>query len=157
MITLQKATEITSEKVEGLAEGFKSRVGRWVNLCRLDGLKPYIYEGFRSNVRQAELYAQGRTTPGEIITKAQPGQSFHNYGYAFDWVPLIPTAKASNMWEAGWDEEKLYERGRELAKDLHLRWFDWDTPHLEDSMFRDVNDLKDALEKGAWPYAGRLQ
>ncbi len=48
------------------------------------GLVPYIHEGFRSEQRQAELYAQGRTAPGKIVTNAKPGQSIHNYGKAAD-------------------------------------------------------------------------
>ena len=45
-----------------------------------------IVEGYRSPQRQAELYAQGRTTPGDIVTRAQPGESLHQYGVAVDFV-----------------------------------------------------------------------
>lgn len=48
------------------------------------GLIPYIHEGYRSQERQAQLYAQGRTAPGPIVTNAKPGQSIHNYGMAAD-------------------------------------------------------------------------
>lgn len=34
------------------------------------------------------LYAQGRTTPGKIVTNAKPGQSAHNFGLAVDLAPL---------------------------------------------------------------------
>ena len=37
-----------------------------------------VIEGHRSNARQAELYAQGRTAPGPRVTNAKPGQSRHN-------------------------------------------------------------------------------
>jgi peptidoglycan LD-endopeptidase CwlK len=50
------------------------------------GLPIRITEGFRSIERQNELYAQGRTTPGQIVTNAKGGQSFHNYGVAVDFV-----------------------------------------------------------------------
>jgi peptidoglycan L-alanyl-D-glutamate endopeptidase CwlK len=33
---------------------------------------------YRSNEEQAELYAQGRTKPGSIVTWAKPGESLHN-------------------------------------------------------------------------------
>jgi peptidoglycan L-alanyl-D-glutamate endopeptidase CwlK len=45
-----------------------------------------IVEGYRSLERQAELYAQGRTTPGPKVTNAKPGYSWHNYGLAVDFV-----------------------------------------------------------------------
>ena len=48
------------------------------------GLQPFINEGARTMERQAALYAQGRTTPGNIVTNAKPGQSLHNYGVAAD-------------------------------------------------------------------------
>lgn len=43
----------------------------------------------RSNAEQAALFAQGRTAPGKIVTKALPGQSAHNYGLAIDVVPIV--------------------------------------------------------------------
>jgi peptidoglycan L-alanyl-D-glutamate endopeptidase CwlK len=39
-----------------------------------------VLEGRRSSERQAELYAQGRTAPGPIVTYAKPGQSDHESG-----------------------------------------------------------------------------
>ena len=43
---------------------------------------------FRSFEEQDDLYAKGRTTPGSIVTKARGGESPHNYGMAFDIVPI---------------------------------------------------------------------
>lgn len=45
-----------------------------------------ITEGLRSIERQNQLYAQGRTTKGSIVTNAKGGESFHNYGVAVDFV-----------------------------------------------------------------------
>lgn len=53
------------------------------------GVDLLITSGFRSFAEQDALYAQGRTTPGQVVTQAKGGQSFHNYGVAFDCVPLI--------------------------------------------------------------------
>lgn len=44
--------------------------------------QPFITEGYRSPERQAELYAQGRTKPGKIVTNTR--ESLHQYGYAAD-------------------------------------------------------------------------
>src|SRR5687767_7494495 len=50
---------------------------------------------YRSSEEQAELYAQGRTKPGKVVTWAPPGQSKHNFtvsgqpaSKAFDFVVL---------------------------------------------------------------------
>jgi len=43
----------------------------------------------RTMAEQAALYAQGRTTPGLIVTHAPPGESAHQYGLALDGVPIV--------------------------------------------------------------------
>lgn len=43
-----------------------------------------IISTYRTFAEQDALYAQGRTTPGNIITNARGGESFHNYKIAFD-------------------------------------------------------------------------
>lgn len=48
------------------------------------GVKVEVISGLRSWAAQAALFAQGRTKPGRIVTKARPGSSWHNYGLAID-------------------------------------------------------------------------
>jgi len=43
-----------------------------------------ILSGTRTYAQQDKLYAQGRTTPGNIVTNARGGQSNHNFGIAWD-------------------------------------------------------------------------
>lgn len=45
-----------------------------------------VVQGLRTIKEQNDLYAQGRTKPGPIVTKAKGGSSFHNYGLAFDFA-----------------------------------------------------------------------
>jgi len=54
-----------------------------------------VVSGLRTAAEQAALYAQGRTKPGPIVTKAKAGFSMHNYGLAVDVVPYLsgPTGK----------------------------------------------------------------
>lgn len=40
--------------------------------------------GTRTYREQATIFAQGRTRQGKIVTKAGPGQSYHNFGVAWD-------------------------------------------------------------------------
>lgn len=51
---------------------------KWIQACEAAGLKVGIYQTYRSKAEQNMDYAQGRTTPGKIITNAQGGQSPHN-------------------------------------------------------------------------------
>lgn len=62
-----------------------------------DGISVLLTCTYRSNEEQDALYAQGRTKPGSIVTKAKGGQSKHNAvdesggpaAEAFDVVPLL--------------------------------------------------------------------
>ena len=57
--------------------------------CKAQGVELLVTCTRRTLEEQAALYAQGRTTPGKIVTRAKPGQSAHNYGCAIDIVPLV--------------------------------------------------------------------
>ena len=48
-----------------------------------------ITMGYRTIKEQNDLYAQGRTKPGNKVTNAKGGQSFHNFGLAVDLVELV--------------------------------------------------------------------
>jgi hypothetical protein len=97
-----------------------------------------ITEGFRSIERQNELYAQGRTTPGNIVTNAKGGESFHNYGIAFDIV-FIETGY--NPPAVDWDIVGF------LGKRLGFEWGgDWksfvDKPHFEMPLKYSLKDFQ---------------
>lgn len=93
------------------------------------GYTVHVFEGYRSIARQNELYAQGRTTPGNIVTKAKGGESIHNYGAAVDIV-FGPKGKPS------WNPKEPWDKLGEVGKKYGFEWGgDWegfsDLPHLE--------------------------
>jgi peptidoglycan L-alanyl-D-glutamate endopeptidase CwlK len=47
-----------------------------------------IVQGLRTIDEQNALYAQGRTKPGNKVTNAKGGSSYHNYGLAVDFALL---------------------------------------------------------------------
>ena len=61
----------------------------------------------------------------------------HQYKLAIDFVPLVPHPKTAGMWNADWDNEKLYAQAQRLAAKHQLRPLSWETPHLEDACFAD--------------------
>lgn len=73
-----------------------------------------ITSGYRSLEEQAELYAQGRTKPGSIVTNAKPGQSNHNHrraidvvdrknGYNIDWPTIGSLGESCGLsWGGRW-------------------------------------------------------
>lgn len=50
------------------------------------GVHPIITQTLRTFEEQAVLYAQGRTIAGKVVTNSKPGQSYHQYGLALDFV-----------------------------------------------------------------------
>ena len=52
---------------------------------------------FRSFDEQDALYAKGRPAGGQIVTWARGGESPHNYGMAFDVVPI---ENGKPIWDA---------------------------------------------------------
>lgn len=135
MISLELAGKVTEQKLATLHPATRNKVLAWLGECSAEGLLIYVYEGFRSCERQSQLYAQGRTTKGRIVTKAGPGQSMHQYGLAVDFVPLKPHAKAAGQYEAAWNSESQYNQAHAIAAKHGLRRLSWETPHLEDSSF----------------------
>lgn len=101
----------------------------------------FVVEGLRTKERQAELYAQGRTKPGKIVTWTMASK--HLEGRAVD---LAPIADGVILWN---DSKKfdaialaMYSSAKELG--VTVRWgADWnsngkprekgetDSPHWE--------------------------
>jgi hypothetical protein len=64
------------------------------------GYPSKTYECYRSAERQARLYAQGRTEPGKIVTKAEPFSSAHQYFLAAD---IIHETRGWNVSDDYWE------------------------------------------------------
>ena len=123
-----------AQAVPSLAAAYVRALGRWQGdpVLRLLG-QPIITECFRSAKRQDELYTQGRTTPGPIVTYKRGGESKHNVlpSVALDVAFLLPNGEAS------WSGLLLSKFARLMkAADAQVRWGgDWpgfrDRPHFE--------------------------
>jgi peptidoglycan L-alanyl-D-glutamate endopeptidase CwlK len=85
-----------------------------------------ITQGFRSFAEQDKLYAQGRTTPGQIVTNARGGQSFHNFGLAFDVFD-----KNQKNWDAV-DWKGIGKLGEDAGLEWGGTWAKFpDRPHFQ--------------------------
>ena len=86
--------------------------------------------GRRTFQEQDELYAQGRTRPGNIVTNSRGGLSNHNYGLAVDVVPRVNGRPNWNVPSSTW--QTIGDAGKRAG----LSWGgDWrtfkDPPHFE--------------------------
>ena len=75
----------TDAKILTLHPLLRGKASKFVNAVekRL-GKRIKITDGLRTFAEQDKLYSQGRTTAGKKVTNAKGGQSYHNYGLAFD-------------------------------------------------------------------------
>ncbi len=94
----------------------------------------------RSVAEQNKLYAKGRTLPGKIVTNARGGESFHNYGVAFDICPVI-------NGKAIFNDISLFNRVGKIGINLGLEWGgEWkkfiDKPHFQYTAGYSLNAFK---------------
>lgn len=88
---------------------------QFIGECAKQGIDVLITSTYRDNESQAALYAQGRTAAGPRVTNAKPGESFHNYRLAFDFVPMV-------NGKPQWKDEKLFARCGAIAESIGLEW-----------------------------------
>lgn len=80
---------MASRSLDDLRPAVKAKAECFLGKAKAAGHDVLITCTLRTMDEQAALYAQGRTVPGKRVTKAKPGQSAHNFGLAFDFVPMI--------------------------------------------------------------------
>ena len=141
MTTLTEAGSRTMRAIATLDVGFQKQARGWVNEMVTSRIEPLIYCGRRTMEEQSALYQKGRTSKGKIVTKARPGESFHNHGLAFDWVPLKRTAKNADLWIANWDDETAFRLGEHVGLSFGLAGISWETGHLQTSKYKSWRDI----------------
>lgn len=130
-------SKLQKSVLDGLQPDAVILANRLISAARDRGIELRVISGYRSPEQQLELYAQGRTRPGPIITHARV--SVHNTGLAFD-VVIVEDGKLV----FGGDK---YRTVGELGKALGLIWGgDWpmpDQPHFETATAKQaLGDLK---------------
>ena len=105
----------------------------------------HILSGTRTYAEQEALFAQGRSAPGPVVTRARGGQSNHNFGLAWD----LGVFRGSEYLP----ESPLYQEAGRLAKLLDLEWGgDWkslpDEPHFQLSSGHTLTAIRDRFEAG---------
>ncbi len=106
---------INSRKIEDLHPHVAKLCKEFVAKCDEAGIDVLITSTYRDHESQAALYAQGRTAPGKKVTNAKPGQSWHNWRVAFDFVPVV-------NGKAQWNDLKTFEKCGIIAESLGLEW-----------------------------------
>lgn len=106
---------INSRKLEDLHPKVKTLCEQFIASCDKQGIDILITSTYRDGESQNELYSQGRTNPGRVVTNARAGQSYHNWRVAFDFVPLV-------FGKPAWNDVALFTKCGEIAESVGLEW-----------------------------------
>jgi peptidoglycan LD-endopeptidase CwlK len=117
-----------------------------IEVAVAQGIHVKVISGHRTYEEQNKLYAQGRTKPGMIVTKAKGGYSNHNFGTAFDIGIFSENGKAYL------DESPDYKRCGLIGESLGLEWGgNWkgfkDEPHFQYNQGRTMAQLRAAYDE----------
>ncbi|WP_297455976.1 M15 family metallopeptidase [Persephonella sp.] len=147
---------MASRKLEDLHPITQQKAKQFLEIAKQNGLDVLIYCTYRSPEEQEILYMQGRLEQFGItleelnerrlklglwklsekeakrkVTNARAWQSFHQYGFAFDCVPLAGG-------KPDWNNKETYQILGEIAKQAELEWAgNWkrfkEMPHFQDT------------------------
>lgn len=152
-----------NKDLDALAEPFRAKAYRLVELIQREGLPFVVFETRRSFSRSSDLFMIGReykngvvTVTGPVVTRARAGESPHNWGLAMDCVLDVKSdwweqgeGPALGPWDTGYTKGKLvrphvklaWERYGRCVRQADLTWGgDWvgfvDIPHAELKQWR---------------------
>ena len=131
---------------------------------------------YRSWIEQAAEYAKGRTVlngrptskfpMGPVVTRARPGQSWHNWGRALDFVPrrngktLVWGTKGNGLdqdpSDDATDDLELWQRCAACFQEVGFSWAgNWETfreyPHVELTGGHTIKELLSKYPRGLKP------
>lgn len=144
----------TLENLAGLNSKFRAQAEEFLaaaqTICQSHGVTLEVISGLRSWEQQAALYAQGRTTPGRIVTKARPGSSWHNYGLAIDLGIFAGGVYLDDADPKRAD--RIYAALGKLAESRGIEWAgNWkrftETPHFQNRFGMSIAQAKAKLRE----------
>jgi peptidoglycan LD-endopeptidase CwlK len=119
----------------------------------------FLFMALRTFEDQDELYAQGRTKPGTIVTNARGGDSLHNYGLAADFVLDGQVEKPGIQWswetraDFNADHRNDWMEMGEIVESCGLEWGGrWkrlpDLPHVQNRYGLTLAEIKEIYRAG---------
>ena len=126
-------------------------IPKLIEECKKQDISIKIGECLRTVKEQDELYAQGRTKEGSIVTNAKGSNysSMHQWGIAFDFYLDMDIDKDGNKSDDAFNNsKKTFQKVGAIGKKLGLEWGgDWrsivDLPHFQlDDWGSDAKTLK---------------
>ena len=128
-----------SRSLNDLHPAMQPLAAEFLNNCKAAGIDLLVTCTWRSGAEQDALYAQGRTTPGAIVTRAKAGQSKHNHTLAGRPASLaldvVPLRLGKPVWAAS---DAIWQDVGRIGKACGLEWAgEWkrmrEFPHFQHS------------------------
>lgn len=148
--------QVTIQRIQTIHPKLRVELGQIYNeVCTtLTGnLSCRFVQVYRTFPEQHQLFLQGRGNPGPIVTNADAGQSYHNYGLAVDFC-LIWDKNQDGKIESN---EIIWDRNTDIDRDHVADWMEvvkiftrygwvWgatfgDYPHFEKTFGHNWRDL----------------
>lgn len=161
MLTLEQVKAKSAARLTGLHPVLVAATVALIERCYARGVNIVITQGLRTIAEQDALYAQGRTKPGNIVTNAKGGHSYHNFGLAVDFALLLPNG-SSVSWDTArdGDGDKVAD-WQEVVQEAKALGFEWggdfrsikDAPHFQMTFGLSTS----ALRQGYQPTAAQVK
>lgn len=142
---------INSRNLDDLHPAVRSKAQAFIAACAAAGIELLVTSTYRDSESQDALYAQGRTVPGNRVTNARGGYSWHNWRCALDVVPL---RNGKPVWSTDGADGQLLRQVGEIGESCGLEWAGrWETfreyAHFQDTGGLTMADFRAGKTMGA--------
>lgn len=116
----------------GIHPELQKKADDLISKAKDKGITVSLTQGYRSIAYQNSLYAQGRKCGGQVVTNAKGGQSYHNFGLAFDVFVGDWNTKVDKNGNGKSDWTEVGEIGESIGLEWGGNWKDFvDLPHFQ--------------------------
>jgi peptidoglycan L-alanyl-D-glutamate endopeptidase CwlK len=125
---------VNSRDTMSLSVQARAQFELWQVACRNRGVEIAVTSTYRDAESQDDLYAQGRTKPGRIVTKAKGWSSWHQYRCAWDAYPDNDPDPHKIKPEWSKDDPRwliMFQEARALGIECGADWKWQDFPHFQ--------------------------
>lgn len=130
---------IVSRSLDDLQPHVREKCHAHISACANAGIDIIITCTLRDWEAQQAAYAAGRSAPGPRVTNAAPGDSAHQYGLAYDVVPI---RNGKPVWGTIADiDRQLWEKVGEIGEACGLEWAGRWRTMIEMAHFQDLGGL----------------
>jgi hypothetical protein len=118
---------IDSKSIDDLRPDIAANAHVFVRMMAARGYKVAFASTLRDDEKQAQLYAQGRTSPGQIVTGSKV-TTFHGKGLAFDIYQGAATFTGqwldAGFWKTARELQILIGFSKISGEESHSQWSD---------------------------------